>query len=71
MANLINDDQKHKDVESIEEQDAKSVLGSESADVENIDEIDESMGIYGNSSNTGSDTDEVDIAAEIAKHNEG
>lgn len=72
MANLLNDDQKHLDVESDELKDAESSLGSEVAsgsdEVDNVDDIDASMGIYGNDEENPT---EVNIAEEIERHNEG
>lgn len=75
MVTLNDDDKKHLDAESVEEQDAESALGSEVASgaegVNSVDDIDASMGIYTSSSTKGAeDTDQVSIADEFAKHNE-
>ncbi|MDD2823163.1 MAG: hypothetical protein PHQ59_03700 [Candidatus Daviesbacteria bacterium] len=79
MTSLNDDDKKHLDVESPEEQDAESALGSEvksgSEDVNDVDKIAESMGMYEEdleSPDAGPENPaEVDVAKEIEKHNEG
>lgn len=73
MVTLNDDDQKHKDTETVEVSDAESALGSEVAsgsdDVDEVDDITKSMGIYEDSDSDS--PEEVDIAREIEKNDEG
>lgn len=79
MAYLNDDDKKHLDAESVEETDAESALGHEVAsgadNVSDVDAIDESLGIYEDNSDSPDagpeNPAEVDIAREIAMHDEG